>query len=176
MRQETTRRSPASRTAADLVDTQDAPTMANSPSRAPGKTIALLTACTFAMGALSGCFNTYTVGPEQFARLQVPDEVPASLETLDGGKVLVDKETNIYVRSVGGRRYPITPFNFKMSSSQLVASDRDTLLPLQEVGSYEVDLFNETNTIILISAGVAAVAGLIVVTALTAGQKTFTDE
>ncbi|MBT8493155.1 MAG: PilZ domain-containing protein, partial [Deltaproteobacteria bacterium] len=43
----------------------------------------------------------------------------------------------VYVRSVGGRRYPITAFNFKMTRSQLVASDRDTLLALGELESYE---------------------------------------
>lgn len=150
--------------------------MAQNETRSTGKTVALLTAASFAAGSLSGCFNTYRVAPEEFAKLQYPEEVPASVVTIKGDKVLVDRETNLYARSTGGRRYQVTPFNFKMSSSQLVASDRDTLLPLSDVGSYEVDLFNETNTIILISAGVLAVAGLIVVTALTAGNKTFTDE
>jgi hypothetical protein len=147
--------------------------MAHQKSRS---SVALVTSLAFGLATLSGCFNTYQVTPEEFARLQVPEQVPASVATISGEKVLVDKDTNLYVRSVGGRRYPVTPFNFKMSSSQLVASDRDTLLPLAEIGDYEVDLFSETNTILLISAGVLAVAGLIVVTAVTAGQKTFTDE
>jgi len=150
--------------------------MAQTHTRSNGKSVALLTAISFSLVSLTGCFNTYHVTPEEFAKLQVPEEVPASVATTDGGKVLVDRETNIYVRSVGGRRYPVTPFNFKMSSSQLVASDRDTLMPLNDVGSYEVDLFNETNTIILISVGVLAVAGLIVVTAISAGTKTFGSE
>ena len=150
--------------------------MAQHTNRLLGSPVALVTALAFGATSLTGCFNTYRVTPEEFARLQVPEEVPASLTTIGGDKVLVDKDTNLYVRSLGGRRYPVTPFNFKMSSSQLVASDRDTLLPLAEIGDYEVDLFSETNTILLISAGVLAVAGLIVVTAVTAGQKTFTDE
>lgn len=137
--------------------------------------VSIITAATFVASALTGCFNTYRVTPEEFARLQVSDEIPLAVDTLGGEKVLVDRETNIFVRSVGGRRYPVTPFNFKMTSSQLVASDRDTLLALGEIDKYEVDLFSETQTIILIAAGVAAVAGLIVITAVTAGTKSFDD-
>ena len=67
----------------------------------------------------------------------------------------------------------MTPFNFKMTTSQLVASDRDTLLALGEIDKYEVDLFSDTQTILLITGGVVLVAGLIVVTAITAGTKSF---
>ncbi len=138
--------------------------------------VSLITAATFIASALSGCFNTYRVSPEEFARLQGSDEIPLAVQSIGGEKVLVERETNIFVRSVGGRRYPVTPYNFKMTSSQLVASDRDTLLALGEIDKYEVDLFSDTQTIILISAGVAAVAGLIVITAITAGSKSFDQE
>jgi hypothetical protein len=138
--------------------------------------VSLITAATFIASALSGCFNTYRVSPEEFARLQGSDEIPLAVQSVSGEKVLVERETNIFVRSVGGRRYPVTPYNFKMTSSQLVASDRDTLLALGEIDKYEVDLFSDTQTIILISAGVAAVAGLIVITAITAGSKSFDQE
>lgn len=138
--------------------------------------VSLITAATFIASALSGCFNTYRVSPEEFARLQGSDEIPLAVQSVSGEKVLVERETNIFVRSVGGRRYPVTPYNFKMTSSQLVASDRDTLLALGEIDQYEVDLFSDTQTIILISAGVAAVAGLIVITAITAGSKSFNQD
>ena len=134
---------------------------------------ALVTAAFFLSGALSGCFNTYQVTQEEFARLQSQDEVPLTVSATSGEKLLVDRDTPIYVRSVGGRRYPVTPFNFKMTPSQLVASDRDTLLALAELENYEVDLFSDTQTILMISAGVAVVAGLIVITAVTAGSKSF---
>ncbi len=136
-------------------------------------TIAVVTLVSFFGGALTGCFNTYQVTPEEFAKLQVSDEIPLAVTSNGGEKVLVDRETNIFVRSVGGRRYPVTPFNFKMTTSQLVASDRDTLLALGEIDKYEVDLFSDTQTILLITGGVVLVAGLIVVTAITAGTKSF---
>jgi len=139
-------------------------------------TTTVVTLVSFLAGGLSGCFNTYQVAPDEFAKLQVSDEVPLAVTSKGGDKVLVDRETNIFVRSVGGRRYPVTPFNFKMTNSQLVASDRDTLLALGEIGNYEVDLFSDTQTILLISGGVALVAGLIVVTAITAGSKSFSQQ
>jgi len=136
---------------------------------------ALVTAFFFMGSLLSGCFNTYQVTQEEFARLQSQDEVPLTVTAQSGEQILVDRDTPIYVRSIGGRRYPVTPFNFKMTQSQLVASDRDTLLALAELENYEVDLFSDTQTILLISAGVAVVAGLIVITAATAGTKSFTQ-
>jgi hypothetical protein len=138
--------------------------------------IAMITLVGFLGAALTGCFNTYQVAPEEFAKLQVSEEIPLAVTAKDGDRVLVDRDTNIYVRSVGGRRYPVTPFNFKMTQSQLVASDRDTLLALGEIHQYEVDLFSDVQTILLISAGVAVVAGLIVVTAITAGSKSFAED
>lgn len=137
------------------------------------RSVSFITLVTFLASALTGCFNTYRVSPEEFAKLQASDEILLAVDTASGEKVLVDRDTNIFVRSVGGRRYPVTPYNFKMTSSQLVASDRDTLLALGEIDKYEVDLFSDTQTIILIAAGVAAVAGLIVITAVTAGSKSF---
>lgn len=140
------------------------------------KGIVLSTIIAFGAASVSGCFNTYRVSADEFAKLQASDQIPSVVQSKEGDKVLVDRDTNLFVRSTGGRRYQVTPYNFKMSSSQLVASDRDTLLALSEVDKYEVDLFSETQTILLISAGVAAVAGLIVVTAITAGSKSFSDQ
>jgi hypothetical protein len=58
-----------------------------------------------------------------------------------------------------------------MASSQLVASDRDTLVPLNDLASYEVDLFSTGKTVGIISAGVVAAVGVIVVIVITAGKK-----
>ncbi|PIE19814.1 MAG: hypothetical protein CSA66_02085 [Proteobacteria bacterium] len=147
--------------------------MPNRHARRQFQATAVVAAFFFMATVLAGCFNTYSLTPDEFARLQAADEIPLTVSAKSGDKVSVDRHTPIYVRSVGGRRYPVTAFNFKMTSSQLVASDRDTLLALGEIDNYEVDLFSDTQTILLISAGVAAVAGLIVITAVTAGSKSF---
>ncbi len=126
--------------------------------------------CVFVLG---GCFNTYQLTQEEFSRLQASEEIPLTVKVKSGEELVVDRDTPIFVRSEGGRRYPITAYNFKMTPSQLVASDRDTLLAIGELKNYEVDLFSETQTILLIVGGVAIVTGLIVVTAITAGSKSF---
>lgn len=122
-----------------------------------------------------GCYSTYQVPREEFAKLQTSDS-PTPLEVLqsdEGEGVEVDRDTGIYVRSVGGRRYQVTPYNFKMTQSQLVASDRDTLLRLNEIDTYEVDHLSVGWTATLVAVGAAAAAGLIVAIIATTGDKGF---
>lgn len=142
----------------------------------PSGSIGLLLALVAAMGLVlagSGCFNTYELERDEFAKLQEPDEVPKVVKSKSGKKVLVDRQTAVYARSEGGRRYRVTPFDFKMTGSQLVASDRDTLLMTRNLDSYEVDLLSTTKTALLISGGVAVAAGFIVGVVVTAGESSF---
>ena len=130
-------------------------------------------ACLCAVSLLSlGCYNTYTVPKAEFERLQRAESVDTSVvvKSKGGDGVQVTKDTLLFVRSDGGRRYPITPFNFKVTQSQLVASDRDTLLALDEISNFEVDHISVGWTATFIATGAAAVAGLIVLTVLNAGE------
>jgi len=124
----------------------------------------------------TGCFNTYSLTRDEFAKLQQPDEVPRVVASESGQSLQVNRETGLFVRSLGGRRYPVTAFNFKLTQSQLVASDRDTLLMTSELESYEVDLLSTGKTATLIAGGLGAVVGLILVTVATAGEKSFNDD
>ena len=148
------------------------------------------------LASLSGCYNTYNVAPDEFRKLQsstavgedsklqgkmTPQELevpqnrsenaPVTVTSLKGQPVAVTRDTKLFVRSEGGRRYEITPFNFSMASSQLVASDRDTLVPLNDLKDYQVDLFSTGKTIGIVSAGVIGAVGLIVAIVITAGKK-----
>jgi hypothetical protein len=148
------------------------------------------------LASLSGCYNTYRVAPDEFRKLQSATAVgedaklqakisaeeltklqtrgenePVAVTSLKNEQVAVTRDTKLFARSEGGRRYQITPFNFSMASSQLVASDRDTLVPLNDLASYEVDLFSTGKTVGIISAGVVAAVGVIVVIVITAGKK-----
>ncbi len=125
----------------------------------------------FAAAMQMACFSTYQVPRDEFAKLQTTEQVPRTIVDEDGTEVLVEDQTALYVRTEGGKRYPVTPFNFKMTQSQLVASDRDTLLALQEIDEYEVDLFNTGFTVLWIIAGVAVVGGIIAATVVTAGDR-----
>lgn len=118
------------------------------------------------------CNSTYLVEQEQFAKLQRAGETPVQkVESLSGAELGVTADSKIFVRSTGGRRYPITPFNFMMTGSQLVAPDRDYILMTDGIGSYEVDVPNANKTIMLIGAGVLAVGGAITFLILTTGEK-----
>ena len=149
--------------------------------------------------SLSGCYNTYRVPSDEFRKLQsrtalsedqrlvekIPKEELEALQKLGetdsvgvtsekDERVMVNRDTRLFVRSQGGRRHPITPFNFSMMSSQLVASDRDTLMPLSDIKSFEVDHLSAVKTGGLLVVGVAAVAAVIVVIFKVSGQKTNT--
>ena len=152
-----------------------------------GRPTAILALLTLATASLTGCYNTYRVPQDEFRKLQSAGAViedqklaavisPEEVSNLEkrgendlitvtddkNEKVGVNRDTRLFVRSEGGRRYQVTPFNFSMISSQLVASDRDYLLPLTEVKSYEVDHFSTVKTVVIVSAGVAVAAALIV--------------
>lgn len=139
------------------------------------KLVALLVVLAFASFA---CYNTYRVDIETMKALQTAEAGNSKVvETKDGKNVEVNRSTRLFVRDVDGKRYMITPYNFKLTNSQLVASDRDYIFMLNQLkgtGEGEVDLLSTPKTVLLIAGGAAAVAGLIVVTVLTAGQKTFT--
>ncbi|MBT9558345.1 MAG: hypothetical protein IV100_20090 [Myxococcales bacterium] len=136
--------------------------------------LSLMTLATFSLATI-GCYNTYVVQPEEFARLQAKpdDSTSVAIKDSEGTDVVVENDTRLYVRSSGGRRYPVTPFNFKMTQAQLVASDRDTLLMLDGVDSYEVDHISTWKTVTLASVGALAAAGVIVAIIATAGEKTY---
>lgn len=138
------------------------------------KVVAVLTALSFTS---LGCYNTYVVEKTEFMKLQrkSAEEEQVTVTDKSGQRVIVNDSTRLFVRSDGGRRYPVTPFNFKMTETQLVASDRDTLLMLGSVGNYEVDHVSTLKTVGLIGLGAAVAAGVIVSIIATAGTKTFGD-
>ncbi len=154
----------------------------------------------FACLAAGGCYNTYVVPTLEFRRLQSPEALMSdrilqdkidkeevkklidrptkqavTVKTSDGKQVAVVTETKIFVRSTGGRRYRVTPFNFRIAGTQLVASDRDTLMPLANIKANEVDLLSTGKTAGIIAVGVGAVAGVIAAIVASSGNKTFDD-
>jgi hypothetical protein len=122
------------------------------------------------------CHNTFTLQKSEFAKLQrSEDGKPKKVVSPSGKEIEVTRDSKIFVRSERGRRYPITPFNFGMTSSQLVAPDRDYILMTAGLKTYEVDVPSPGKTIALVGGGLAVVAGVVVVLFLTSGSKTFGD-
>lgn len=124
----------------------------------------------------AGCYNTYYLKQDTFAGLQKADVRTVNVDDTNGESVQVSDDSKLFARSTGGRRYQITPFNFKMTKSQLVASDRDYILMLDEIDSYEVDKLSTWKTVGLISMGVAAVGGFIAAMAIKYGSKQIGSE
>ncbi len=123
-----------------------------------------------------GCYSTYVIPRTELEKLQVAEATPVTVKDLEGEALQVSDDTHLFVRSKGGKRYPITPFNFKMTESQLVASDRDYILDLNGLEDRaEVDHASTWKTVTLIAIGAAVVAGLVTVTVLTAGKKSQND-
>ncbi len=126
-----------------------------------------------------GCYNTYTVPRSQLANLQeVPESGQATVKDTDGKELVVKEDTRLFVRSQGGKRYPITPFNFKVTESQLVASDRDYILDVNGLkDNAEVEHMSTWKTALWITAGVAvagALIGLIAWASATSGGSSKT--
>ncbi len=125
----------------------------------------------------AACYNTYHISRDQLSLLQsAEDGQRRTVRTVDEDDVLVEDATRLAVRSKGGRRYPLTPFNFTLTETQLVASDRDTLVSLGELREdAEVQHLSTWRTVGLISLGVAAATGLILGLVFTSGEKSFAE-
>jgi hypothetical protein len=137
------------------------------------KLIALLVCLMFGSFA---CYNTYHITMDQLKELQANEKGFTTVNTDEGQKVEVNSGSRLFVRDVEGKKWPITPFNFKVTGSQLVASDRDYIFMLGQLEpKAEVDLLSTFKTVGLITLGAAAVGGLIAVTIATAGKKSFTS-
>jgi hypothetical protein len=121
-----------------------------------------------------GCYNTYSIPRSELAALQeVPESGQATVKDAEGKEVVVKEDTRLYVRSQGGKRYPITPFNFKLTESQVVASDRDYILDVNGLKeTAEVDHLSSWKTGLWIAGGVAVfgtIVGLIAWASATSG-------
>ena len=137
------------------------------------RVIAIAVVVSFTM---AGCYSTYVIPRSELDKLQNSETNKEAVKDVDGNSVQVNDDTHLFVRSKGGKRYPITPFNFKMTESQLVASDRDYILDLNGLEDRaEVDHASTWKTVTLITLGAAVVAGLVAVTVLTAGKKSQGD-
>lgn len=136
------------------------------------KLLALLILLSFGSFA---CYTTYHISMDQLKELQATNEGKAVVDTEEGTTLEVTQNSRLFVRDVEGKKWQITPFNFKVTASQLVASDRDYIFMTSQLENKgEVDRLSTIKTVGLIAAGVLGVGGFIAWTAITAGQGTFT--
>jgi len=134
------------------------------------KLVALLLVLSFTSFA---CYSTYSISMDQLRELQVADQNNKVVQS-EGTAIEVTPDTRLFVRDTNGKKYPITPYNFKVTGSQLVASDRDYIFMLDQITDKgEIELLSTFKTVGLIALGAGAAVGLIIVTVVTAGKKSF---
>ena len=133
------------------------------------------------------CFNSYTISTTELEKLQSgfeaeevevmtegceasarlegdtrvaqADGTVATPQRADCEAVSVSLSNTISVLTTDGASYRVTPFNFTLGRSQLVAPDYNLLLPRNELAGAEVQEFSTGKTIGLIVGGVVAAAG-----------------
>ena len=133
--------------------------------------VAVLTAMAFLAASTSGCFVHYHVSQEEFSKVSSGAQAPQTLASSQGEELEITGSSRLAVQSTGGREYLVTPYNFELTGSQLVAGDRDTLLRLDEIDDFEVQTLNIPAIVALSVLAAQILAGAIAITVVTAGTS-----
>ncbi len=118
------------------------------------------------------CYNTYNVSLEELARAQEGGESSqVEITTTSGERVIVTENTKLGVTDNAGKYHSISPFNFTMTSGQLVAPDEDLLMSRDSISTGKVKQVSGLRTGLLVAAGVTALVGAMVAITLTADEE-----
>ena len=118
------------------------------------------------------CYNTYNVALEELALAQEGGESSTvSMKTKEGEPVIVTANTKLGVTDQKGEYYSISPFNFTLTSAQLVAPDEDLLLSREAIQTGNVKQVSGLRTGLLVAAGVILAVGATVFLTVTADEK-----
>jgi hypothetical protein len=119
-----------------------------------------------------GCYNTYNVSLEELGKATEGGVNNAvKMATAQGEEVVVSENTKIGVTDKNGTYHAVSPFNFSLSSRQLVAPDEDLLLGVDEIESGNVKLVSGSKTALLVGLGVLVLAGGAAAIVVTAPEK-----
>ena len=83
----------------------------------------------------------------------------------------VNTASPIRVLDKEGNKYRVTPFNFAVTDTQVVAPDYGLLLPIGEVEGAEIQTFSGLKTGLMIGGGALLAVGGFVLLALTAPEE-----
>lgn len=117
-----------------------------------------------------GCYNKYRISTDELGRLQ--STYIGATETVTAGdkEISISATTPIRVVTNDGSTYSVSPFNFVLSETQLVAPDYDLLLSRDNLVGADVSEFASGKTIGLITGvTLAAIAGFVLL-GITAGD------
>ncbi len=134
------------------------------------KGIALVTAAL--LSSQFACYNTYNVALEELALAQEGGESSTvTMKTQEGEAVIVTENTKLGVADLQNKYYSISPFNFTLTSAQLVAPDEDLLLARESIQTGKVKQVSGLRTGLLVAAGVILAGGATVFLTVTADEK-----
>jgi|SRR5690606_21127584 len=120
------------------------------------------------LGFQAGCYSTYTISKDELDKLESGNEaVDVTIQSQEGDAVKVSPETPLEVCCDGEEVVRVTPYNFLLSDTQLVAPDYDLLMSVEQVEYAEVREISYWKTFGLVGAIVVGVGGGFAALALT---------
>lgn len=124
-----------------------------------------------ALGLLTqtSCYNTYNITLDELAKVSeggTNNAVPVT--TSEQEQIVVTENSKIGVTDKTGDYHAISPFNFTLTASQLVAPDEGEILAREQIETGNVKQISGTKTALLVAAGLAAVVGMGVFVIVTA--------
>ena len=123
------------------------------------------------------CYNAYYLTTDELEQLQSGNIAPRVEINSSEGPVTVRATTPIVVETNSGEQYSVSPFNFILSDSQLVAPDYDLLLARDQVNGGRVYEYSRGKTIALITTSIiAAGASFAAISILAGSDRGFGDE
>lgn len=111
---------------------------------------------------IDGCEGTAAVD----TRVAQADGAVASGSSCEAVSVSLSNAISVYTED--GADYRVTPFNFTIGTTQLVAPDYDLLLSRQSIAGAEVEEFSTGKTVGLIVGGLVAIGGAFALISLLA--------
>jgi hypothetical protein len=121
----------------------------------------------------TGCYKGYAIKQDELGKVQSGAESrTVKLSSEEGEELEVSDGTGIQITDRDGLTYPLQPFGFKLTATQLVAPEQDLVLPIGTIDRIEVRKLNTLGTVGLFGLGVLAATGIVIGIAATAGEDT----
>lgn len=116
----------------------------------------------------TACYNRYTISTDELTNLD-SSHIARSVVVKDesGMDVTVSATTPIKVKTATSE-FSVSPFNFALTESQLVAPDYDLLLSREEVTGAVVSEFASSKTWSIAGGGLLAAVGAFVLISVSA--------
>ena len=130
-----------------------------------------ITLCIFCLVQL-GCYNVHNVSLDEFSKAQEGGlSGVVSMKTEKEAEVVVSENSRIGVLYNDGRYQSISPFNFTLTSKQLIAPDQDLMVNRSDLKTGQVKEVSKGKTTALVSSALAVLVGGILFITLSAEEK-----